>query len=257
MIEERMLPTYAAGAIDVPFVIGFFQERVQVDTCWPSHSHPTHELLWNQQGVSSVSVGPKTWTITPVLGVWMPAGVLHEGAARADSVCNMSHFGITSVDSIAEEPVPVVIAPLLRLLLERLADPGLTPKSRAITEAAAMDNLQPAPGCLAIHVPQSELLQPIVAEMIGQPKPAPSLQQWADRLGVSGRTISRAFQAETGIGYSRWAGSLHAQQAMEMVAGGEDLQDIAQLLGFSSQSSLGAAFRRNTGFTLSSFRDTK
>ncbi|MGQ3384043.1 helix-turn-helix domain-containing protein [Glutamicibacter sp. TV12E] len=257
MIEQRKLPAYAAGAIDVPFVIGFFQERVDIDTCWTSHSHPTHELLWNQRGASTVSVGPRMWTITPVLGVWLPAGVLHEGRACAGSVCNMSHFGIDSVEPIALEPVPVVITPLLRLLLERLADPGLNPTSRAITEAAAMDNLEPAPGHLSIHMPQADLLQPIVSVMVDEPQPALGLQQWSDRLGVSGRTISRAFQAETGSGYSRWVASLHAQQAMKMVARGDDLQDIAQLLGFSSQSSLGAAFRRNTGFTLSTFRDSK
>lgn len=93
--------------------------------------------------------------------------------------------------------------------------------------------------------------------MLSSPKPAPSLQQWAAQLGVSGRTISRAFQTETGLGYAKWVAAVHAQQAMELVARGGELQEIAQELGFSSQSALGAAFRRSTGFTLSSFREPK
>lgn len=257
MVEQRQLPAYAAGAIEVPFVIGSFQERVEVDTVWPAHSHPTHELLWNRKGISSVSVGQRTWTVTPALGAWMPAGVLHSGKARAGSICNMNHFGVRSVQPLAAEPVAVVITPLLGLLLERLADPGLSPKSRTVTEAAALDNLLPAAGQLSIHVPQAEVLQPIVRNMLSSPKPAPSLQQWAAQLGVSGRTISRAFQTETGLGYAKWVAAVHAQQAMELVARGGELQEIAQELGFSSQSALGAAFRRSTGFTLSSFREPK
>lgn len=255
MIEERQLPTYAAGAIEVPFVIGFFQEQVEVDTQWPSHSHPTHELLWNRKGVSSVSIGPRTWSVSPALGMWVPAGMAHSGRASAGSVCNMSHFGIASVEPISRQPVPVAITPLLRLLLERLADPGLGPASRTVTEAAALDNLQPAPRRVEVHIPQSPLLQPIVAAMIPHPAPALGLETWAQRLGVSGRTVSRAFQRETGVGYTKWVASLQAQQAMELVASGAELPDIAEILGFKSQSALGAAFRRSTGFTLTAFRE--
>ncbi|MFJ2621546.1 helix-turn-helix domain-containing protein [Glutamicibacter sp. NPDC087344] len=253
-VEERNLPSYAAGSIEVPFVIGFYQEKIERDTYWPAHSHPTHELLWNSRGASSVTVGARTWTVSPVLGMWIPAGVLHSGGASAGTSCNMNHFGFSAVDSISAEPVPVEMTPLLRLLLEKLARPDLSERSRQITEAAALDNLQSAPMDVSVCVPRAELLQPIVRHMLGNPGPADKLQDWAQRLGVNSRTLTRAFQQETGGGYTRWVASLQAQHAIDLVGRGEDLHQIADQLGYNSISALGAAFRRTTGFTLSRFR---
>lgn len=253
-IEEKLLPVYGAGSIEVPFVIAFHQEDVVAETHWPAHSHPTHELLWNAKGVSSVTVDSHIWTITPAIGMWIPAGVLHSGRAAAGSRCNMSHFGVNRVESISETPVPVELTHLLKLLLQKLSSPALAESSRRITEAAALDNLLPASREVSIQMPKAALLQPIIDEMLHSYSKPRRLQDWAAVLGVSARTITRAFQAETGHGYSRWISAMQAQRAIELIARGEDFQDVADDLGFSSISALGASFRRTTGFTLSAFK---
>src|SRR5690625_3925007 len=46
---SRQLPSYAAGAFDVPSRILGGQEVISQDTVWEEHSHPTHELLWNER----------------------------------------------------------------------------------------------------------------------------------------------------------------------------------------------------------------
>lgn len=44
------------------------------ETVWEEHAHPTHELLWTQRGASSATTDTRTWTITPMLGLWVLAG---------------------------------------------------------------------------------------------------------------------------------------------------------------------------------------
>jgi AraC-like DNA-binding protein len=78
--------------------------------------------------------------------------------------------------------------------------------------------------------------------------------EWAARLGVSTRTLGRAFHAETGLGFARWVATARAQRAVVLIAQGEDLEDIASAVGFRSVSAFGTAFRRVTGMTPGAFR---
>ena len=59
-VDSRTLPVYSAGAVEVPFVIAGMDELVSRETRWDAHSHPTHELLWNERGASSATVGSRT-----------------------------------------------------------------------------------------------------------------------------------------------------------------------------------------------------
>ncbi|WP_316043255.1 AraC family ligand binding domain-containing protein [Actinomadura sp. CNU-125] len=77
--ETRVLPALAAGEAAAPFTIASWSEDFARDTTWNEHSHPFHELLWNERGASTAVVGARVWTITPALGLWMPAGTLHSG----------------------------------------------------------------------------------------------------------------------------------------------------------------------------------
>jgi len=254
IIEHRTLPAYPAGSIEVPFAIYHFQEKVRQETHWSAHSHPTHELLWNDRGASQVTVGPKTWTSTTASGVWMPAGVLHSGVAPAGSWCNSTHFGIHALPSISAEPVAVEITDLLRLLLQRLADDRLSESSRRITEAAVMDNLVPAEHEIIVQAPRSGLLQPLVEAVYANPGDSRTLADWASALGVSPRTLTRAFQSDTGQGFTQWLAAVRTQHAVTQLLAGEDTEWIAERLGYRSLSAFGAAFKRATGMTPGVFR---
>lgn len=240
--------------MEVPFAIYHFQEKVQRETHWSAHSHPTHELLWNDRGASQVTVEDKTWTISRNTGVWMPAGMLHAGMAAADSWCNSTHFGVHAVISISDTPVAVEVDDLLRLLLQRLAKPGLSEQSRRITEAAVVDNLAPATHEVILQMPRSDLLRPLVRALTADPGDQRTLADWARELNVSSRTVTRAFQSETGQGFSAWVGMVRLHRAITQLAGGEETEWVAEQLGYRSASAFGAAFKRGTGSTPSAFR---
>lgn len=253
-METRALPVYAAGAIDVPFVISGMDELVSRDTRFAAHSHPTHELLWNERGASSATVGTRTWTITPTVGLWMPAGLLHSGITPAGTWYRTAQFGIDSAPALAERPVSIEITPLLRLLLDRLADDTLADSSRALTESLVIDVLAPSAQELLVQVPGSMLLQPIVEAIDADPGDPRSLADWADALGVSPRTITRAFRSETGLSFGRWVAAVRAQRAAILLGNGLELGEVAEQMGYHSVSAFGAAFRRVMGATPGTFR---
>jgi AraC-like DNA-binding protein len=253
--EVRTLPAVRAGEVDVSFVIEGYREAVARDTTWNEHSHSWHELLWNDRGASTAVVGPRVWCITPALGLWMPAGVLHSASADAGTAFRAHCFRYGTTPALPDDtPVPVEITPLLRLLLERLDDPGLAPGSRAVTEAMVQDVLVPSARELLVQVPTSALLSPIADAVRADPADRRTLTDWARRLGVSPRTIARAFRAETGTSFARWVAGVRAQHAVGLLARGWEVDTVAEEVGFGSASAFGAAFRRTTGLTPGTFR---
>ncbi len=176
------------------FVIEAYEEVVATDTAWTEHSHPWHELLWNEHGTSTAVVGSQVWCITPTLGLWMPAGQPHSASAVAGTAYRAHFFRHGTVSALPDVPVAVEITPLLRLLTERLAEPDLSPASRAVTEAMVLDVLRPSPRALLVQLPTSPLLRPIVDVVRADPADQRTLTGWATALGCSTRTLTRAFR---------------------------------------------------------------
>ncbi|GAA2069922.1 helix-turn-helix transcriptional regulator [Streptomyces albiaxialis] len=254
--EVRELPVVEAGAVETPFGIVGYEEVVACDTTWGEHSHAFHELLWNERGASTAVVGARVWTITPSLGLWMPAGTLHSASAVAGTWLRAAFFGFRTKPSLPDVdlPVTVEITPLLRLLLERLDDPELPPDSRATTEAMILDALEPSPRELLVQAPASAFLRPIAEALRENPGDQRTLADWAAELGVSTRTVTRAFNAETGTSFARWVASVRAQHAVALLTRGWEVEAVAEQVGYRSASAFGAAFRRTTGLTPGAFR---
>lgn len=251
--ESRVLPTFKAGAVPVPFVIRGWEEHLARDTVWEAHAHPTHELLWTVSGASTTTAGSRTWMITPAAGVWMPAGVLHTGRAPAGTRLRAAQFDMHAVPALSEEPVAVEITPLLTQLLERLEGPGLGDRSRRLTEEMILDVMEPAGQELLVQRPQSPLLEPVVAALEKNPADQRTLTVWAAELGVSERTVTRAFRQETGLSFARWQNALRTQHAALLLGRGMPVEEVADAVGYRSVSAFGAAFRRATGLTPSRF----
>ncbi|QUX25951.1 AraC family transcriptional regulator [Nocardiopsis sp. MT53] len=252
--DNRRLPVYEAGEIDVPFVVWGSEEVIARDTFWEEHAHPTHELLWNEHGASSATVGTRVWTITPTVGLWIPAGVRHSGWTPAGTRHRAAHFGVHAVPAIADRPVAVEVTPLLRLLLDRLDHGDLSGDERARTEGMVLDLIAPARNEILLQIPESPLLAPIVEAVLADPADTTTLAAWAARLGVSTRTITRAFRAGTGLGFSRWVATARVRHAIALLSRGEDIEDVAACVGYHSASAFGTAFRRITGTSPGRFR---
>lgn len=253
-VDRRSLPLYEAGSVEVPYVIDGMDEAITRNTFWEEHSHPTHELIWNTRGASSLTVGPRTWTITPAVGLWIPAGVRHTAWTPAGTWYRTAMFSVQTTTPIAAEPVAVDVTDLLRLLLDRLAEPRLDDESRSKTEAMVLDVLEPSPHELLLRVPDSELLAPIVEALRADVRETGTLEEWSLELGVSARTITRQFQSETGLGFSRWVAASRIQRAIVLLTDGESIDDVAAAVGFRSASAFGTAFRRVTGTSPGRFR---
>ena len=71
--------------------------------------------------------------------------------------------------------------------------------------------------------------------------------EWADRLGVTAKTVHRLFLKETGMTFAQWRDQARLLHALQRIAEGWRVIDVALDCGYSSQSAFTAMFRRHFG----------
>lgn len=244
---------YEAGDLHT-HVLAFGQDEVlRNDTYWGVHSHPTHELLWNEVGSGVAQVGCRLWTVAGGVGLWIPAGTPHSGSAPAGSRQRVVHFSVEA-PALASEPVAVELTPLLGLLVDRLITGGLSGESRDLTERMILDVMQPSPRELVLDIPESSLVRPIVDTMRADPADQTTPAVWARRLGVSTKTVTRTFESETGLGFSRWVVTAKIKHAVKLLGADMEIGEVAEQVGYRSVSAFITAFRRIAGVTPGQFR---
>jgi AraC-like DNA-binding protein len=80
-------------------------------------------------------------------------------------------------------------------------------------------------------------------------QPSTSLSALAHAVGLGKRTLERRFVVETGLTVGRWRQQQVLLRALEALASGRSVKQVAFGAGYSSPSAFVAAFRKHLGAT--------
>ena len=72
---------------------------------------------------------------------------------------------------------------------------------------------------------------------------------WPPIAGASARTLSRLFAAQTGMTFRQWQRQLRLLTALELLAQGRTVTDVALDVGYDSPSAFISVFRQSLGTT--------
>ena len=82
---------------------------------------------------------------------------------------------------------------------------------------------------------------------------ASTAEQWARRLKLTSKTVHRLFAKETGMTFGEWRQQARLLFALERLARGARVVDVALDAGYASQSAFTAMFRRHFGVPPNAF----
>ena len=213
------------------------------------HTHEDHQLAWAASGVLTVLTGAATWVLPPTRALWIPAGLPHETASDGHATMRSLYIkpGLSPVTWA--EPTPVAASPLLAELIGYLGG-TLAADHRAHAEILLADLLTPVPmTTIAVRLPVSPPARQLAQALRADPTDHRTLQEWGREVAASGRTLARAFAAETGVPFGRWRTQLRLAAALPLLAAGEPVSRVAGRVGYDTPSAFVAAFRRETGQT--------
>lgn len=221
------------------------------------HSHNCSQLIHTLSGVVEVSTEMGIWMVPPGRGVWLPARVRHSlrfiGAVQARTVF---------VDPFARADLPaqcqvVQISPLLReLIFSSLAIPAdyLPGGREERVMELLLDELRLLPVLpLYLPEPRDAQLLTICHEIQQALASSWELEELASQLEISGRTLSRRFQRETGLRFSDWVRRARLLAGINALAAGTPVLEVALELGYDSPSAFSAMFKRALGVSPSDY----
>lgn len=221
------------------------------------HSHNKHQLIYAIQGVMVVSNARNQWTVPPSRGIWMPSGQVHAircvGPVKMRSVFVRPDVAL----ELSCESKAVSISPLLRELIQACVaiEAAFEENSReARVMHLILDELKVLP-TLPLHLPQPEnpRIQAICSTLQQDPSDGSTLADWSARLHLDEKTIQRLFQKSTGMTFGQWRQQARLLLALERIAVGEKIIDVAGQLGYESPSAFTAMFKKQFGMTPSHF----
>lgn len=238
------------------FVIFTESEVPVVPMEWAPHSHPMHELVWAHKGTFTVRVDDSVFTVSEGEGLWLPAGQVHGGRLTAKVEFHNAFFAPDGTPVAFSGPTAIEMNPLLESLLMHLAGTDLSAETRARAESVVFDVLKPTGKPLALQLPGDGRIDAIAETLLRDPANNRSLDEWAQALGISERTITRAFRHTTGLSFSQWRRALRVHRALILLSDGWDVHATSELLGYSHPSTFITAFRQVMGTTPGAFAGT-
>jgi AraC-like DNA-binding protein len=229
------------------------------------HVHLRAQLLYASSGVVTVWTEQGSWVAPPGRAVWIPPGVRHairmSGPVR---VCNLyvlareaARRGLPSACGV------VAVSALLQALIEEAVDLPLLyaeEERDGRVMALILDELVGvvAPAVpLHAPLPADPRLARLCAEMIAHPPGQVTIDALACRLGMSRSTFVRRFRASTGMGFAAWWRQAMLLAALERLAAGASVTEVAMAVGYDSPSAFTAHFRRTLGVPPSRYFSVK
>ncbi len=220
---------------------------------WDLHSHPLHELVWVRGGTLTTRVGNRIFTLTDGEGLWLPAGQVHGGRLTAKVEFHTAFFTPSRTPLAFDGPTTITMNPLLESLLKHLARTDLDDAARARAELVVFDVVEPSRRQIDLQLPGDPRIDVIAETLMADPSDDRSLDDWAQHLGTSGRTITRAFRGTTGLSFAQWRRTFRVHHALALLADGWDVRATSEQLGYAHPSSFIEAFHAVMGTTPGAF----
>jgi AraC-like DNA-binding protein len=184
---------------------------------------------------------------------WMPPKVEH-AVQSYGPIAGVGAFLLPQLCAeLPAHPASYGYNPLIALILQRAIDwPSDAPldAARLRLVLVLLDELRDAPTRpLQLPWPRDPRLLAIVRALLANIASNRTLEQWARWADIAPRTLSRKFAQETGMSFAQWRQWARLTQALEWLATGRAVKDVALSLGYSSVSAFIKTFRQALGST--------
>ncbi|MGI4814778.1 MAG: AraC family transcriptional regulator [Janthinobacterium lividum] len=212
------------------------------------HQHAWAQLAYPHRGVLRITTHDTTWIVPPTRAIWIPSHIEHEVASIQDARMQSLYIDEEAAAIGIDTCRVLEVSPLLRELISAMARGPLPVLRDQLLVSLTLDELTHAEVLpLGVPMPSDKRLRALCEAILLDPSRSDSLSDWSQQAGASTRTIARLFRRELGMSFSSWRQHAVLARAIPMLGENRPLSQIAQELGYASQSAFSAMFRRAVG----------
>ncbi|TWD78104.1 AraC family transcriptional regulator [Variovorax beijingensis] len=223
------------------------------------HAHQTGQLFALRKGLQLIETPSGRWVQPPGWIGWIAPRCAHAAQSFGATVGWSLHIEPAMAAGLPGGPHVFATTPLIRALVDRLASldaPRAAFEERRLRLAAVLiDELAASATTPSLHLPMPEdkRLAAMAAALANDPAMPDTIDQWAHRIGMARRTLTRRFARETGLSFAQWRQQARLLKAVERLSLGESVTAAALTVGYSSVSAFIETFRKNFGCTPARF----
>lgn len=242
--------TYDTDAID-RYVVAV--NGTMISKYWEhaEHQHRKAQLLYSVRGIVNCEVENGVWIVPPQCAVWIPEELPHRARGSGETECYCLFVEPGVLPNLPKQCCTISVSPLLRELISKVASFSAlrvlsNQEERLI--AVLLDELTIAPvEELHFPLPMEPRLRKLADMLLTAPTDKTTKREWAHRIGMSERSMSRLLQAEIGMSFGRWRRQLHVIIALKRLTKGDSVQTVALELGYENSSGFVTMFRKAVG----------
>lgn len=221
------------------------------------HHHQQAQVLLTTQGVLMVTTQSGCWIVPSNYALWIPAEVQHRtrtlGAVSIKSV----YLGERTI-SLGSDCVVLEITPLTKALMitaSQIDGNKLPDRRNELVFSLLLEELSRAKiGSVFLPLPNKGPLHDLCHRLVTARTLDWGLAECATHLDVNVKTIQRWFASELGITYGKWRTQARLLVALEELALGRSILNVALDAGYSNPSAFSAMFRREFGIAPTAFQ---
>ncbi|GAA0548233.1 helix-turn-helix transcriptional regulator [Actinomadura livida] len=208
-----------------------------------------HQLYWSPDGILATLYGSATTFLGPGEAFWVMRAVSHDVRAgdrqtvyriclrEAPAALNGLRAGPATIDAEA--------ARLIETIARRGCDEATALAARRRILSGLGAPTAPAPPA---HVHGTGLALSVARALSHDPADPTRLDEWAERLRVSTKTLQRDFVREFGMPYTQWRTRLRLRAA-RVLLDSHPVTKVAHQVGYASASAFITAFTKEYGQT--------
>lgn len=215
------------------------------------HKHYRGQLLCVDEGLIQVSTEAGVWVLPPHRAGWIPPQAMHRvyfcGKVKGWSLL----LSPDRCHQLPDSPCVIAMNDVLNVLSARAFNWSKTHEltaDKSRIQTVIIDEISKAPH-EALHFPQPKdpRLQKITHAILADPSNTKKVEYWASIGAISSRTLRRLIRTELNMSFHEWRQQIQLVYALEMMARGKPVGDVAFALGYATPSNFIAMFRRVYG----------
>ncbi|MCU1741865.1 MULTISPECIES: helix-turn-helix transcriptional regulator [unclassified Pseudomonas] len=247
---QRQIPALAS----LPRPLYARAESLSAGSWTPRHRHDWVQFSYAISGVLGVHTTEGSFFAPPQWGVWIPAGLEHEVVTSMRAEMRSLYVRREDCQWAPARCRVLEVTPLARELIKSFcllpADYPEEGGSEGRLVQVLLDQLAGLPEVgFSLPLPRHSRLLDLCNELIENPELGVTLGQWAERLGMSEKTLMRLFQRETGLSFRGWRQRARLLSSLGTLEAGDSVTRAALSCGYDSTSAFIAAFKGLFGYT--------
>lgn len=215
------------------------------------HCHTQAQLIHSISGVMLVGAAQKSWVVPAGHALWVPPGTEHQLRMFGRVRMRTLFMPASNWPWGGQQCQLLGVTPLLRELLvaASAAQPGdgNERRRRCLHELLLVE--MDAAQTVGIHLamPRDPRLLRLCNAVIGAPADETGMEEWAQQLNISSRTLARLFQRELGMNFSDWRTRVRMVLSLQRLLSGAPVLEVALEHGYQSPSAFSQTFKRVLG----------